>query len=202
MSSLIQNKLWHSAAMGGYIKTYTWQQCRATPLPGRKIKSKRQILRWSWLWYGDWQVANNSVKWLVALPGCSPWEGRGMAVLPDGGARGSPTLSHVRAPHSSEAGLAADSPARAVTAWGKGISPVPQQYQLCESNLGMQRSTDMGKQSPYSKKGRILSKSQGTVPKCCCRYFLLHQQEWKRQQIHGGEILQRWCLPEWKPLQF
>lgn len=99
MNNLIQNKLWHSAAMGGYNKTYIQKQCPGTPLPGRKNKSKSQILKLSWLVYMDWQVANNSVKWLLALTGCLPWTRKEPAVLPDGGARGSLILRHVRFLH-------------------------------------------------------------------------------------------------------
>lgn len=45
MNSLIQTKLWHSAAMGGYNKTCICQQCPAPPLPARKNKFKSLILR-------------------------------------------------------------------------------------------------------------------------------------------------------------
>lgn len=160
--------------MGSYNETYTWLQCCATLLPGRKIRSIRQILRWSWLWYRDCQVADNSGKWLwLFLAACLKRE-RGWLCSQMEEQEGIQHCDRWGSPIDAEAGLAAASGARVVTAWGKGISPVPQQYQLCELSLGTQSSTEKGQQSPYSKKGRILSKSQAMVQKCCCRYFLLH----------------------------
>lgn len=93
-NSLVQNKWEHSAAVGGSNKTCSRQQ-RPVLLP-LCLKGKTNLKTWflecSCLGYVSWQVANKSMKWLLALPGCSPGERREPTVPWAGGVRGRLTL--------------------------------------------------------------------------------------------------------------
>ena len=60
-----------------------------------KINLKARLSNEAGFRYVDWQVANSSVRWLLALTGCSPWVRKAPAVLPDGGARESVASRHV-----------------------------------------------------------------------------------------------------------